>query len=117
MRLLLILALFVVVESFATPSDNKRSSSVRLSAWNPLAEVGDFFRNLDDIAEDFLFKRMGNGEVFYGKRKYKPSTRAEENDWEYNGLGLSDHSRIEAARERKAEFLAERERQRAQAEE
>jgi hypothetical protein len=39
---------------------------------------------------------MGNGEVFYGKRKYKPSGRV---DTEYNGGGFSDWRKIEAARE------------------
>ncbi len=39
---------------------------------------------------------MGNGEVFYGKRKYKPSGRV---NTEYNGGGLTDWRKIEAARE------------------
>jgi hypothetical protein len=39
---------------------------------------------------------MGNGEVFYGKRKYKPSGRVSD---EYNGGGFTDYRKIEAARE------------------
>jgi hypothetical protein len=39
---------------------------------------------------------MGNGEVFYGKRKYKPSGRF---DSDYNGGGFSDWRKMEAARE------------------
>ena len=45
---------------------------------------------------------MGNGEVFYGKRKYKPSGSVET---DYNGYGFSDRRKIDAARE----FRAERE--------
>ena len=41
-------------------------------------------------------QKMGNGEVFYGKRKYKPSGRVSD---EYNGGGFTDYRKIEAARE------------------
>jgi hypothetical protein len=47
---------------------------------------------LDDTIEDFFYKRMGNGEIFYGKRKVNPSGRVEGG---YNGFGLSDKQRIE----------------------
>jgi predicted secreted protein len=47
---------------------------------------------LDGTIEDFFYKRMGNGEIFYGKRKVNPSGRVEGN---YNGFGLSDKQRIE----------------------
>ena len=46
---------------------------------------------------------VGNGEAFYGKRKYKPSGSVET---DYNGYGFSDSRKIDAARE----FRAERER-------
>lgn len=62
---------------------------------NPLAELSDMLSSLDDVVDDFYNKRMGNGEVFYGKRKYKPSGRVL-ND--YNGGGLSDWRQMEAAR-------------------
>jgi hypothetical protein len=41
-------------------------------------------------------EKMGNGEVFYGKRKYKPSGKVSS---EYNGGGFTDFRKIEAARE------------------
>lgn len=62
---------------------------------NPLAELSDMLSNLDDVVDDFYNKRMGNGEVFYGKRKYKPSGRVAH---DYNGGGLSDWRKMEAAR-------------------
>lgn len=63
---------------------------------NPLVELGNMFSNFDDVIDDFFFKRMGNGEVFYGKRKYKPSGKI---STDYDGGGLSDWRKIEAARE------------------
>ncbi|KAL7451637.1 hypothetical protein ACHAWC_003462, partial [Mediolabrus comicus] len=63
---------------------------------NPLAELADMWQSFDDIVDDFFNKRMGNGEQFYGKRKYKPSGKYSE---EYNGYGLSDFRKIEAAKE------------------
>ena len=42
--------------------------------------------NLDDVVDDFYYKRMGKGEVFYGKRKYKPSGAVK---GKYSGFGLS----------------------------
>mmetsp|Transcript_29437 Transcript_29437/g.62491 ORF Transcript_29437/g.62491 Transcript_29437/m.62491 type:complete len:148 (-) Transcript_29437:202-645(-) len=63
---------------------------------NPITGLVDMFSNLDDVIDDFFNKRMGNGEVFYGKRKYKPSGKV---STEYNGGGLTDWRKIEAARE------------------
>ena len=63
---------------------------------NPLAELADMWQSFDDIVDDFFNKRMGNGEQFYGKRKYKPSGKYSE---EYNGYGFSDLRKIEAAKE------------------
>eukprot|EP00579_Thalassiosira_antarctica_P000979 CAMPEP_0201868680 /NCGR_PEP_ID=MMETSP0902-20130614/2465_1 /ASSEMBLY_ACC=CAM_ASM_000551 /TAXON_ID=420261 /ORGANISM="Thalassiosira antarctica, Strain CCMP982" /LENGTH=151 /DNA_ID=CAMNT_0048394045 /DNA_START=25 /DNA_END=480 /DNA_ORIENTATION=+ len=63
---------------------------------NPFAELGSMFSNFDDVVDDFFNKRMGAGEVFYGKRKYKPSGNYSS---EYKGGGLTDLSKIEAARE------------------
>mmetsp|Transcript_17907 Transcript_17907/g.28980 ORF Transcript_17907/g.28980 Transcript_17907/m.28980 type:complete len:137 (+) Transcript_17907:127-537(+) len=73
---------------------------------NPFAELGDMFSNLDDVIDDFFNKRMGNGEVFYGKRKYKPSGNIET---DYNGGGLSDWRKIEAARQYREERAMMRE--------
>ena len=77
---------------------------------NPFTEMVDIFSNLDDVIDDFFNKRMGNGEIFYGKRKYKPSGSVES---EYNGGGFSDWRKIEAAREFREERTRIREEQQA----
>lgn len=76
---------------------------------NPLKELGDMFSSWDDVIEDFLFKRMGNGEVFYGKRKYKPSGRPN-TEGKYAGMGMTDKLKIDITRNLKEE-LVERRRQ------
>jgi len=53
---------------------------------------------------------MGKGEIFYGKRKYKPSGDVES---DYSGYGFSDRRKIDAARE----FREERARMREEREE
>lgn len=77
---------------------------------NPFKEVADIFSNWDDVIDDFMFKRMGNGEVFYGKRKYKPSNRPN-TDGKYNGMGMTDKMRIDIAREVKEERMERRNQQ------
>ena len=72
---------------------------------NPIASFFDMFSNFDDVVDDFFYKRMGKGEIFYGKRKYKPSGDVEGN---YNGFGLSDKGKIDYVREMKEEYEAER---------
>lgn len=67
-----------------------------------MQELGDMFSNLDDVIDDFYNKRMGKGEIFYGKRKYKPSGEV---DGTYNGFGLSDKQRIDETREMKEFYL------------
>lgn len=69
------------------------------------APVAEFFNNLDNVADDFFYKRMGKGEIFYGKRKYNPSGDVEGN---YDGMGLSDKGKIDMAREYKEERLEEK---------
>ena len=54
-----------------------------------------------------LVIHTGNGEVFYGKRKYKPSGKPN-TEGKYNGMGLSDKGRIDVVREVKAQFLERR---------
>lgn len=49
------------------------------------------------------------GEVFYGKRKYKPSGRPN-TEGEYNGMGLTDKTRIDITRAYKEEMMEERRR-------
>ena len=60
--------------------------------------------SLDDVIDDFFNRRMGNGEVFYGKRKYKPSGRPNTEGY-YNGMGISDKTKIDVARARKEQML------------
>lgn len=71
-------------------------------------------QNVDDVVDDFVYKRMGAGEQWYGKRKSNPSGRV---DGDYNGMGVSDFLRIEAARAQKEELLRSRKELRLQAEE
>jgi hypothetical protein len=77
-------------------ADEERTQQQQFSFPNPLTELADMWQNFDDIIDDFFNKRMGNGEVFYGQRKYKPSGKV---TTEYNGYGFSDFKKIEAARE------------------
>jgi hypothetical protein len=85
-------------------SDQEAASSfgsgLPWSEFNPIQELADMMRSMDDVIDDFMNKRMGNGEVFYGKRKYKPSGK-ENTDGTYNGMGMTDKARIEAARQAK----------------
>jgi len=89
--------------------DDESNNAKRL--WNPFQEVADILSNWDDVMDDFMNKRMGNGEVFYGKRKFKPSNRPN-TEGRYNGMGLSDKMRIDIARETKEEFLERKRKQR-----
>jgi len=57
--------------------------------------------NFDAVVDDFVYKRMGAGEQWYGKRKYNPSGNV---DGDYNGMGQSDLIRIEIARVQKEEM-------------
>lgn len=66
-----------------------------------MGDLKGMMNNFDAVVDDFLFKRMGNGEQWYGKRKYNPSGNVE---GDYNGMGQSDLIRIEIARVRKEEM-------------
>jgi hypothetical protein len=74
---------------------------------NLFQEINDMISNWDDVIDDFMFKRMGNGELFYGKRKYKPSNKPNM-DGKYSGMGISDSTKIELARERKEAIMERR---------
>jgi len=89
------------VENDSAPAESK--------GFNPIGEFFDMFSNMDDVIDDFYFKRMGNGEQFYGKRKYKPSGEVE---GKYEGLGLSDRTKIDVSREYRAQRQAEKEERR-----
>jgi hypothetical protein len=73
-------------------------------------EINDMISSWDDVIDDFMFKRMGNGELFYGKRKYKPSNKPNM-DGRYSGMGMSDSAKIELARQRKEEMMERRRQQ------
>lgn len=78
-----------------------------------LEDIKGMFQNFDDVVDDFVMKRMGAGEQWYGKRKYNPSGRV---DGDYNGMGRSSHYAIEIARVQK-EVLDERKQRRLEEEE
>lgn len=84
-------------------SNNKDNNNGR-NVWNPFQEISDMISSFDDVVDDFLNKRMGNGEIFYGQRKYKPSGR-ENTTGRYNGMGMSDKTKIDMAREYKEEMM------------
>mmetsp|Transcript_18334 Transcript_18334/g.21169 ORF Transcript_18334/g.21169 Transcript_18334/m.21169 type:complete len:141 (+) Transcript_18334:184-606(+) len=83
---------------FSAKDDNEKGKGL-------IGEFFDMLSSLDNIAEDFFYKRMGKGEIFYGKRKYKPSGDV---DGEYNGFGLSDKLKIDMIREYKEAWLEEK---------
>jgi len=83
---------------FSAKDDNEKGKGL-------IGEFFDMLSSLDNIAEDFFYKRMGKGEIFYGKRKYKPSGDV---DGEYNGFGLSDKLKIDMTREYKEAWLEEK---------
>jgi len=72
-----------------------------------IGELKGMMNNFDAVVDDFVYKRMGNGEQFYGKRKYNPSGNIE---GDYNGMGQSDLLRIEIARVKKEELELRRQR-------
>lgn len=71
------------------------------------AGLGDLFdsvkQRIDDEANDFFYKRLGNGEVFNGKRKVNPTQEGE-----YNGFGISSHQKIKEREARKEYMLEQR---------
>jgi hypothetical protein len=93
-----------ICQSKYDDSDEKTTNKWKLNIFNPFKEFADMFSNFDDVVDDFLFKRMGNGEVFYGKRKYKPSGRPN-TEGKYDGMGMTDQARIDYARAVKEERM------------
>ena len=77
-------------------------------------DLKGMFDNFDDVVDDFVYKRMGAGEQWYGKRKYNPSGKF---DGDYQGMGRSDQFRIELARVQKEEMEKRRLRRLAEEEE
>lgn len=80
---------------------------------NLLEDIKGMLSNFDDVVDDFVMKRMGAGEQWYGKRKYNPSGRVE---GDYNGMGRSSYYAIEIARVQK-EMMEERKQRRLEEEE
>lgn len=87
---------------YANNGPNDKSSTKQSKGF--LDDLKGMLANFDDIVDDFVMKRMGAGEQWYGKRKYNPSGRV---DGDYNGMGRSSHYAIEIARVQK-EVLEER---------
>jgi hypothetical protein len=87
-------------ESMDNNRSMKNEKNNNIMTFNPIQEVMDMFSNWDDVIEDFFYKRMGNGEVFYGQRKYKPSNRPN-TDGQYGGMGQTDTTRIQIAQAKK----------------
>ena len=77
---------------------------------NLLEDFGDMLTSMDDVIEDFMYKRMGNGEVFYGKRKFKPSGRPN-TEGQYGGMGMSDKLKIDITLDLKEEAMERRRQQ------
>lgn len=98
--------------SLMNKSGDGNDSQDDSSSWNPFKgpKLDEMMSRVDDAIDDFMGKRMGNGEVFYGKRKFEPSGR-ENTDGEYMGMGRSDKIKIDTARERKEEIMEQRRRQ------
>ncbi|KAL7436988.1 hypothetical protein ACHAXM_005410 [Skeletonema potamos] len=112
LQTLLLIAVVSMAAAFVTPpassrckaytqlmekwnADEERTQQQQINFPNPLNELADMWKNFDDIVDDFFNKRMGNGEQFYGQRRYKPSGKV---TTEYNGYGFSDFRKIEAAK-------------------
>jgi hypothetical protein len=72
--------------------------------------IGDMLSSMDDVIDDFMSKRMGNGELFYGQRKFKPSGRPN-TEGKYNGMGKSDRLKIDAKLEVKEAIMERKRRQ------
>lgn len=106
-----IVCLMAMTHAFAPNHDNYRRGVTQIymngesKNGGILSGITDFFGNMDLIAEDFFYKRMGKGEIFYGKRKFKPSGEVE---GDYQGMGLSDKLKIDMAREYREEWLEEK---------
>ena len=86
---------------------NNNSNVGGAGAFGFLNDIQGMFNNFDDVIDDFLFKRMGAGEQWYGKRKYNPSGKF---DGDYNGMGRSDFYKIEIAKIQKEEMELKRQR-------
>jgi hypothetical protein len=90
-------------------NNNKDDGGDGGGGFNLFQGVSNMFAEMDSQMDDFFNKRMGNGEVFYGKRKFQPSGR-DNTEGEYNGMGMSDPIRIAVAKAKKEAMLEQRQR-------
>jgi hypothetical protein len=111
----------VATEAFPMHQASSRASSRIAMADNNEDKPKNFFDdlkgmfdNFDDVVDDFLFKRMGAGEQWYGKRKNSPSGKFDGN---YTGMGKTDFMRIEIAQVQKEEMEKRKQRRLAAEEE
>jgi len=121
--LIIVIFDFIISSSFTCPSvitssrlnilqarkqkqSTENEEEKRKGPFSFISETFDMLSNLDDVVDDFYYKRMGKGEVFYGKRKYKPSGAVK---GKYSGFGLSDKGKIEETAENKRQWLEEKE--------
>jgi hypothetical protein len=95
-------------------NNNNNSEGGEKEQKGVLEGLKGIFSNFDNVVDDFVYKRMGAGEQWYGKRKSNPSGNF---DGDYNGMGQSDHFRIELARVQKEEMEKRRQRRLAEEEE
>jgi hypothetical protein len=100
-----VLVLLVFVQNTIAFSTKKKATCMRLSNQEENGTKNNFWRKFDDAVDDFFNKRMGNGEIFYGKRKVNPSGKVE---GDYNGFGMTDKLRIDQTRELKEIWLEQR---------
>jgi len=67
MKLILILCWLVAGASFFLNSPPRARQTTSLysqdgnKSWNPLEELSGMMSNLDDVIDDFMNKRLGNG--------------------------------------------------------
>jgi hypothetical protein len=114
--LLLILASSVnafVPKAAVSVRISKSSSTTSKLNFQPWKDLTEMLQQWDDVIDDFMAKRMGNGEVFYGQRKFKPSNRPN-TEGRYNGMGMSDKTKIDIVRDNKEERLLALEQRRQQ---
>ena len=96
--------------SFHSHRKVEETSCFRLSrndGQNGQEKKRSFWDALDDVVDDFVMKRMGAGEQWYGKRKNNPSGRF---DGKYEGGGKSDAFQIEIAKIQREEMELKKQR-------
>jgi hypothetical protein len=126
MKSLNVVSVVVMMCAVATEAFPLLHASSRASSWIAMVDSNEdkpknffdglkgMFDNFDDVVDDFLFKRMGAGEQWYGQRKNSPSGKF---DGKYSGMGKTDSMRIEIAQIQKEEMEKRKQRRLAAEEE